>query len=461
MLTGLRRLSGWRAGLAGFLLGLLSAFCLPPLTLVPVLLVSIPGLIALIDGAPSWRQAAWRGVAFGMGLHLAGLYWITEAILVRAAEFWWAVPITVPVVSFVLSLFIAAACAAARLTEPGWRRASVLAGVWVFGDIARQFVLTGFPWNLLSSTWEMPGLAGDVFIQPAAWVGAHGLTLFTLLLAATAGMAWRARVAGLLLLAAWAGAGYARLQVPAGAAPDLRAVIVQGDVPETEHLASFNSQAFAEQTFAKHLALTRSGVKAALAQANGPLVVVWPETASLYALATDEGARRAIAEAAAPAVASLVGAPRFDGAAAYNSMIAVGADGSVAGVYDKSHLVPYGEYSPSYLPVRLGDQGWTPGAGLVTLHFPALPPPGLPAIGPLICYEAIFPSQVVLERDRPALLVNITNDAWFGNSAGPRQHLAAVRMRTVEEGLPMLRAANTGISTVIDRAWADAWTALD
>jgi apolipoprotein N-acyltransferase len=119
----------------------------------------------------------------------------------------------------------------------------------------------------------------------------------------------------------------------------------------------------------------------------------------------------------------------------------------VLGAYDKVHLVPYGEYFPSYLPIRLGEQGWVPGDRLHTLHLEAA---GLPAIGPLICYEAIFPAQVVDERDRPTLLVNITNDAWFGQSAGPRQHLQAARLRTVEEGLPMVRAANTGISAVID-----------
>jgi apolipoprotein N-acyltransferase len=120
-------------------------------------------------------------------------------------------------------------------------------------------------------------------------------------------------------------------------------------------------------------------------------------------------------------------------------------DATIGGVYDKFHLVPYGEYFPSYLPIRLGEQGWTPGPGLRTLHVKGLPP-----IGPLICYEAAFPARVAIESDRPAMLVNITNDSWFGNSAGPRQHLAAARMRAVEEGLPVVRAANTGISAVID-----------
>jgi len=123
----------------------------------------------------------------------------------------------------------------------------------------------------------------------------------------------------------------------------------------------------------------------------------------------------------------------------------VAPDGSLAGVYDKAHLVPYGEYFPSYAHFMLGEQGFTPGPGIRTLHLA-----GLPAIGPLICYEVVFPAQVVDEADRPSLLVNITNDAWFGDSAGPRQHLAAARLRSVEEGLPMVRAANTGISAVID-----------
>jgi apolipoprotein N-acyltransferase len=126
-------------------------------------------------------------------------------------------------------------------------------------------------------------------------------------------------------------------------------------------------------------------------------------------------------------------------------MIAVLPDGSVGGSYDKHHLVPYGEYFPSYLPIRLGEQGFDAGPSNITLTLPGLPP-----IGPEICYEDIFPAQVVIEGDRPQIMVNITNDAWFGDSTGPRQHLAAARMRAVEEGLPLLRAANTGVSAIID-----------
>jgi len=179
-----------------------------------------------------------------------------------------------------------------------------------------------------------------------------------------------------------------------------------------------------------------------------PGIVVWPETASPALLENDAPARELIAQAL-DGHQALIGAVRFDAARRpRNSLFALGADGGIEGIYDKSHLVPFGEYQPDWLP--LGIQvvpggGFAKGPGPRTLHLPGLPP-----VGALICYEAIFPDQVVDEADRPAWMINITNDAWFGNSAGPRQHLAAARLRAVEEGIPLLRAANTGISAAFD-----------
>ena len=129
--------------------------------------------------------AARRGWWFGFGHHVLGLYWVTEAILFEAARFWWLVPLAVPALAATLALFIAAACFMARLARPGWPRVLALAGAWVLADLARQFVLTGFPWNPWGSVWAIPGPIGDMFIQPAAWISVHGLTLATLLLAAT------------------------------------------------------------------------------------------------------------------------------------------------------------------------------------------------------------------------------------------------------------------------------------
>jgi apolipoprotein N-acyltransferase len=289
----------------------------------------------------------------------------------------------------------------------------------------------------------MPGYLGLAFMQPAAWIGVGGLTLCVVLVAATPALGRRAMLAAGAALILWGAFGVVRLQHQAGPAPDLTAVLVQGNVPETEHRDHYMDRAWINGIFDRHLALTRQGVAEA---GDHPALVVWPETASPFWLEEDEAARRMIVEAAGPALATIAGTPRMDKEhKPHNSLVAVMPDGRIGGVYDKFHLVPFGEYFPSYLPIQLGEQGWSPGTGLKTLHIA-----GLPAIGPLICYEAIFPAQVVVEHDRPAMLLNITNDSWFGDSAGPRQHLAAARMRTVEEGLPMVRAANTGISAVID-----------
>jgi apolipoprotein N-acyltransferase len=438
---------GYRADLAALLLGMLSAGALPPVHAIPLLLIAIPGLLALIGAASGPRMAARRGWWFGFGLNLLGLYWITDAILVEAAEFWWLVPIAVPALSAALGVFVAVPAAVARLAPPGWRRAFALAGAWTLADLVKQFVVTGFPWNPWGSVWAMPGALGDIFIQPAAWIGVHGLTLATLLLAAAPALGRRWRAASVALLAGWAAFGAARLAEPAPPAPGVRVVLVQGDVAQGQKW----DEALALRIFAHYLTLTRQAVAALPPGAHA--VVVWPETASPFFLQTDAAAREAVAQAAGGAV-SLIGAIRFDAAGRpRNSLFAVLPDARIAAVYDKWHLVPFGEYIPDWLPLAvwvMPGGGFAPGPGPATLRIPGLPPPGLPPFGPLICYEAIFTGQIVDRADRPAWLVNITNDAWFGNSTGPRQHLAAARLRAVEEGLPLMRAANTGITAGFD-----------
>jgi apolipoprotein N-acyltransferase len=441
LLACLAALRGFRADLAALGLGLLAALALPPLYVLPVLLVSFPGLLTLLDAAPRPAVAARRGWWFGFGLNLIGLYWITEAILIEAARFWWFVPIAVPALSATLALFIAAAAWVARFARPGWPRAFALAGAWVLGDLARQFVATGFPWNLLGSVWEFPDRLGGMFIQPAAWVSIHGLTLVTVLLALTPALGRRWIIAGGITMAAWAGAGIVRLNQPMPPAPGVKVVLVQGNVAEGQ---KFDFR-LAVTIFERYLALTREGMARA---GPGPAVVVWPETAFPGLLGQDERARQLIMQATG-GVPALIGTVRYDREnRPRNSLLALTDSGTVAAIYDKWHLVPFGEYQPDWFP--LGIQvvpggGFARGPGPRTLHVP-----GLPSVGPLICYEAIFPGEVVDPNDRPAWLVNISNDAWFGNSSGPRQALQAARMRAVEEGLPLLRATNTGITAAFD-----------
>jgi apolipoprotein N-acyltransferase len=441
LLSHLAGLRGLRADLAALGLGALSAAALPPIHAIPVLLVAVPGLLALLDGARTPMMAARRGWWFGLGHHVLGLYWVTEAILFEAARFWWLVPLAVPALSGVLAVFIAAACGVARLTRPGWPRVLALGGAWVLSDLARQFVLTGFPWNPWGSVWEIPGPIGDVFIQPAAWVGVHGLTLATLLLAAMPVLGRRGQIGGAVLLAAWIAGGVIRLRETSPPPTGLNVVLVQGNVAQGQKW----DQALAMRIFGSYFTLTEQARKQA---GDGPAVVIWPETAFPGLLEIDERARQAI-EQATGGVPALVGSVRFDEQQRpRNSLFAVLDGGAIAGIYDKWHLVPFGEYVPDWLPMPImvvPGGGFASGPGARTLHVPGLPP-----FGVLICYEAIFPGQIVDRSDRPAWLVNVTNDAWFGNSTGPRQHLAAARMRAVEEGLPLLRAANTGISAAFD-----------
>ena len=439
-------LSGLRSDAVAFGLGAAAALALPPLYILPVLLVAIPGLIRLIDAARTPLVALRRGWWFGVGFHVIGLYWITEAILIEAARYWWLIPLAVPSLAAVLAIFVGLAAMAARLTDPGWRRAMALAGAWTLLDMARQFVLTGFPWNPLGSVLALPGYAGDVLIQPAAWIGVHGLTLAVMVLASLPVLGWRWRSAGLAVMAAGIAGGMIRLNEPLTEAPAVTVVLVQGNVPQGRKW----DRALMVDIFHRYLRLTAEAVARA---DNGTVVVVWPETATPFALQTDLAARIAITGAAttgagAPTV-SLIGAVRFGADnRPRNSLFAMLSGGDVSGIYDKWHLVPFGEYQPDWLP--LGVQlvpggGFGRGDGPRTLHLP-----GAPSVGPLICYEAIFSGEIVDGRDRPGWLVNVTNDAWFGDSSGPRQHLIASRLRAVEEGLPLMRAANTGISASFD-----------
>jgi len=261
--------------------------------------------------------------------------------------------------------------------------------------------------------------------------------LATLLLAAVPVLGWRWRIAGALLLVGWGASGLIRLQRTVPSLP-LTVVLVQGNVAQGQKF----DQEFAVRIFRHYLELTAQPPSA------GPTVTVWPETAFPGLLDADQPARQAIERASGGAPA-LIGSVRFDAQGRpRNSLFAVLGGGLIGGWYDKWHLVPFGEYIPDWLPLPimvLPGNGFARGPGPRTLHVPGLPP-----FGPLICYEAIFSGEIVDRADRPAWLVNVTNDAWFGNSTGPRQHLAAARLRAVEEGLPLLRAANTGISAAFD-----------
>ena len=449
LLDRLAGLAGWRALLAAFALGLLAALALPPVHAVPVLLLAFPGLLALLGAAGSWRRAAALGFAWGWGHHLGGIYWVTHAILVDAATWWWLVPLAAPALAVPLAAFVVPPAIIAWWLPAGWPRLLGFAGTWVLAELARGVLFTGFPWNLIGSVWTFAALP----LQAAAVIGVHGLSLLTVLLAALPVLGrWRPLAGGALLLAALAGFGAWRLSGGMPPSQPVRVLLVQGNVDQAmkwlpeERLAIFR----------RYLDLTaEAGRRAAeTAPAGTQLAIIWPETASPFLLAQDPEARRLAAATLPPGAVLLAGTVRAewgpDGTLRrlFNSLVALDPAGDVEASYDKAHLVPFGEYMPlsGLLPVRLaaGGMDFSAGPGPVALRVPGLPP-----FGALICYEVIFPAAVTPEP-RPDWLVNITNDAWFGHSAGPWQHLAAARLRAVEEGLPVARAAQTGISALFD-----------
>jgi apolipoprotein N-acyltransferase len=439
---------GWRALATAFGLGLLAAAALPPVHAVPVLLLSVPGLLIMVGGAPGWKRAAVIGLFWGWGFFTGGLYWITYAILTEVERFWWLVPIAVPALAFPLGLFVAVPAAAARLVRNGWPRLLVFAGSFVLAELLRGVALTGFPWNLIGSVWAF----GAAPVQAASVIGVHGLSLATLILAGLPLLGRRALAGGAVALLAFAGFGLARLWPEEPPPQPLRLLLVQGNVAQD---VKWRPEARVP-IFRRYLELTAEGLRDLEAEAPGArIAVIWPESASPFRLAEDADARAAAAQVLTPNATLLAGAVTVEWDDArqqprhvYNSLVAVTPDGAVAGRYDKSHLVPFGEYMPlrGWLPIRIVQGGidFAAGPGRISMA-----PAGLPAFSPLICYEVIFPGAVVGET-RPQWLLNVTNDAWFGHSAGPYQHLATARLRAVEEGLPIARAAQTGISAVFD-----------
>lgn len=441
---------GWRRWLLAFLCGASAVAAQPPFHVLPALLIAFPGLVWLLDGAPSRSSAFGVGWMFGAGYFAAGLYWIPNALLVDAARFAWLIPFAVLGLSLGLGLFIGCVTLLARqVWSPGVGRVFGLAASWAFFEWVRGTALTGFPWNPVGNVW----VAAEPVLQSAAWFGVYGLSAITVFAAAAPAMLgapgprrWYWGGSGIALIALIAVAGSFRLaDATHDTVPGVFLRIVQPNIAQRDKWLP----ARRAQNYARHLQMSGE-------RGDGRIThVIWPETAAPFSVSTDVARRALMRRAVPPKGLLLTGSVRLERQGGritrvWNSLVAVDEKANVAAVYDKHHLVPFGEYMPlrNILPldkITAGALDFSPGPGPRTLRLP-----GLPAFSPLICYEVIFPGRVVDSTDRPSWLLNITNDAWFGTSAGPHQHFASARLRAVEEGLPVVRAANTGISAVVD-----------
>jgi len=442
-------LAGWRRIGASFVLGCVATLAMPPVGLLPVLYICFPALVWMLAGCDRRRAAFGVGWAFAFGFFLIGLYWINNAFLVFAGQYWFMVPLIGLGFPAVLGVFGGAATAIAATARGTVARALVLAVAWAAMEWLRGNILTGFPWNLIGHSWVF----SDAMIQTAAWIGLYGTSLAALVSCTLpAGLQGASRwmrlglVAAALAIPALAFvAGAVRLSAADAADrsdPGIGLRVVQADVPQKEKWVS----ELRERNFRRHLELSTRN------RPDWVSVVIWPETATPFFFEENRFARALAAEMLPEGGVLITGTPRrrTRPLTLWNGMVAIDKTGSVLATYDKFHLVPLGEYVPlsSVLPlpaIAASGIDYTPGPGPRTLTLAGVPP-----FSPLICYEVIFPGAVADRDDPPQWLLNLTNDAWYGSSAGPHQHLAMARLRALEEGVPMVRAANTGISSVID-----------
>ncbi|MFP3942248.1 MAG: apolipoprotein N-acyltransferase [Alphaproteobacteria bacterium] len=466
-------LSGWRRAAVALAAGGAASFALAPYHLIPLLAVSFTCFVWLMDGLPKGRAGLVRagrdGFLFGLGYFLAGLYWVGFAFLVDAQAHAWMMPLGVVILPAGMALYWGLGAVLSKLLwRAGWQRIVVLALCFTAAEWLRGHLLTGFPWNLAAYAWL------DVLpvAQLAAFLGAYGLTFLTILLMASPAVLgdppasrerapWQAAVFPALCLAglalAW-GFGLWRLAADGrDTVPGAMVRIVQPSVPQAE---KWNPER-REEFWNRLLALSGRESKTEITH------TVWPEAAVPHVF---RGSQPQLPDLRAAIGDSLLltGALRVEpgdgsrGYRGYNAFFVFDDSGRPLSVYDKHHLVPFGEYVPfrnilTLIGLEKIGQGLgetTPGPGLRTIK-----PPRGPAFGPLICYEAIFPGKVVARGQRPEWLVNVTDDAWYGDTPGPRQHFALSRMRAIEEGLPVARAANNGISGMVD-AYGRVWQEL-
>ncbi|MFZ1815489.1 MAG: apolipoprotein N-acyltransferase [Rhizobiaceae bacterium] len=471
---------GWKRAGAAFVAGAASAFAFQPFLLSPILLITIPILVWLMDATASdpahgifskLRGAFTTGWWFGFGLFLGGLWWIGVAFLAEAGRFIWMMPFAVAGLPALLAVFTGIGTALARLFwRDDWRRLAVLAGSLSLADYLRSFVFSGFPWNLFGYAAMPVPLA----MQSASLVGTHGVGLVLLALVALPALLAMPRetrgrghrlFALLVLVLAVLHPLYGLLRISSISHDMVDGVSLRLVQPAIDQNEKWSPEAEA-QVFRTLMELSVSPRQDAGAQDTNALsattLLIWPESAFPFVLTERRDALGALAAMLPQETVLVSGALRVEKPAAgesrervFNSVYTINGNGEITGAADKLHLVPFGEYLPfEPLLSSMGIEqlthlqgGFEAGTARTLLDGGKAG-----SFLPLICYEIIFPREAFGESPRPDWVLNLTNDGWFGTTPGPWQHWHQAVVRGVEEGLPVVRVANNGISSVTDAA---------
>ena len=427
--------AGWRRTILALGLGAVVALGQAPWGFWWATIAGLGGLIWLLGRQSGARPAFWTGLAAGTGHFGLALSWIVEPFLIDVARHGWMAPFALVGLSVGLGLFWGLAAGLAAILP---RPAAGFVATFVAFEWLRGVILTGFPWAMVGHVW-----IGTPVDQLASVLGPSGLSLLTLAVAALA-IRWRGggAVAATMLLVAAAGFGQWRLSQPL---PEPRAQTLRLVQPNAEQALKWDD-ALAEAFLDRLLTLTAAATPADL--------TIWPETAVPYMLEyAPEVADMVVKASGGRPVAA--GIQREEAGRYYNSLRVLEGSGTEVARYDKAHLVPFGEYMPfgDLAYDWFGIRAFAAQAGATYSAGPGPAVLDLGALGrvlPLICYEVIFPREINAATVRADWMLQITNDAWFGIRTGPFQHFAQARLRAIEQGLPLVRVANTGITAVID-----------
>lgn len=441
--------------------GTLCNLAFAPLHFFPAAIISISTFYFLCEKSQSRKESFLLGWCYGFGYFVAGIYWISISLLVDAQSFAWLIPFALTLIPSVLALYFALLAISFYLVvskfsfSKNYEKFLIFAIFWIVCEILRAFLFTGFPWNLLGYIW----MFNDAAIQVASIFGVWGLSFFAVLISLvpipfinknlSQGDKIFAAILFLLLLASLI-FGHSRIDdAKIVSDKNLKLRLVQGNIKQEMKWDAREKRS----NLMKHIEMTKSRDTSEIA------AVIWSETSVPYAIDPFSGIVDTLKLALPNHIGGggmlVTGGLRLEMSGdenienVWNSVFTFGNNGIIAS-YDKHHLVPFGEYVPlqKYLPfvqkITNGAIGFSQGSGPKTIHGDLI------SISPLLCYEVIFPDKIIDRNDRPELLVNLTNDAWFGNSTGPYQHFDMARMRAVEYGIPLARVANTGITAFFD-----------